>query len=647
MRVLSRVACMLAVATAVSPDGDGAFFNEDAEILTSRLSRTLLAEQQALTPLPPATTKAVQSPEPVAPKPAVKPVLETSSVSTKVAGATAPKPALKPVAPEVDAAPKPAVTTKETKAPAEPVPKEAKASAEPVKASAEPVAKEAKAPAKPVVKEAKAHAEIEEALTPSAEKCYSVTSAATDDWCQSTCVGQLLAVPGCDSYCCCAEDCTPKIKEQRVIDKVTAFTGKAGQCHFHQCTKDVCPFDNCVNKAWDADNCKGPRPVVYLNDGPHSGTNLITSALANLTGSYLDPKVGHWPEVLGNNQLQTKAIQAPVKFTQQYFCNTRRMDAPGQLAGFKWNTFGHQYVDTPAFDDLWQFLASKKIPVLHVLRNEVDSLVSTAKHDARGQSTDARHEPDAKVIIPIERSGDGKDAIVSLKEKLEHVDVGRNWLKEKYVNMGANVKVSSFELLLHKDPDTRLKEWKSVLKFYHADREAETLTLRQLNAFLDSYEKGYAQEYYDEVIDNWSDVNKELHDMGRSYRASLASRAPKPKAKAKATSNATKAASNATAPKPAAVSKTVSKTAEEPAAVSKPVSKTAEAIATKPAAAAKVAEAAKADVAAKEGVARPAVAAKVAVDSEAPKSEVRKAAEDSAAAAAEALKIMEGSSPSH
>ena len=640
MRVLSRVACMLAVATAVSPDGDGAFFNEDAEILTSRLSRTLLAEQQALAPLPPATTKAVQSPEPVAPKPAVKPVLETSSVSTKVAGATAPKPALKPVAPEVDAAPKPAVTTKETKAPAEPVAKEAKA-------SAELAPKEAKTPAKPVVKEAKAHAEIEEALTPSAEKCYSVTSAATDDWCQSTCVGQLLAVPGCDSYCCCAEDCTPKIKEQRVIDKVTAFTGKAGQCHFHQCTKDVCPFDNCVNKAWDADNCKGPRPVVYLNDGPHSGTNLITSALANLTGSYLDPKVGHWPEVLGNNQLQTKAIQAPVKFTQQYFCNTRRMDAPGQLAGFKWNTFGHQYVDTPAFDDLWQFLASKKIPVLHVLRNEVDSLVSTAKHDARGQSTDARHEPDAKVIIPIERSGDGKDAIVSLKEKLEHVDVGRNWLKEKYVNMGANVKVSSFELLLHKDPDTRLKEWKSVLKFYHADREAETLTLRQLNAFLDSYEKGYAQEYYDEVIDNWSDVNKELHDMGRSYRASLASRAPKPKAKAKATSNATKAASNATAPKPAAVSKTVSKTAEEPAAVSKPVSKTAEAIATKPAAAAKVAEAAKADVAAKEGVARPAVAAKVAVDSEAPKSEVRKAAEDSAAAAAEALKIMEGSSPSH
>ena len=643
MRVLSRVACMLAVATAVSPDGDGAFFNEDAEIQTSPLSRTLLAEQQALTPpLSLATTKVVQSPEPVAPKPAAKPVLETEGkvAPAKTEEAIAPKPALKPVAPEVDAAPKPAVTTKETKAPAEPVPKEAKA-------SAEPVAKEAKAPAKPVVKEAKAHAEIEEALTPSAEKCYSVTSAATDDWCQSTCVGQLLAVPGCDSYCCCAEDCTPKIKEQRVIDKVTAFTGKAGQCHFHQCTKDVCPFDNCVNKAWDADNCKGPRPVVYLNDGPHSGTNLITSALANLTGSYLDPKVGHWPEVLGNNQLQTKAIQAPVKFTQQYFCNTRRMDAPGQLAGFKWNTFGHQYVDTPAFDDLWQFLASKKIPVLHVLRNEVDSLVSTAKHDARGQSTDARHEPDAKVIIPIERSGDGKDAIVSLKEKLEHVDVGRNWLKEKYVNMGANVKVSSFELLLHKDPDTRLKEWKSVLKFYHADREAETLTLRQLNAFLDSYEKGYAQEYYDEVIDNWSDVNKELHDMGRSYRASLASRAPKPKAKAKATSNATKAASNATAPKPAAVSKTVSKTAEEPAAVSKPVSKTAEAIATKPAAAAKVAEAAKADVAAKEGVARPAVAAKVAVDSEAPKSEVRKAAEDSAAAAAEALKIMEGSSPSH
>merc|ERR1719263_2122122 len=400
-----------------------------------------------------------------------------------------------------------------------------------------------------------------------------------------SCVGQLLAVPGCDSYCCCAAECTPKIKEQRVIDKVTAFTGKAGQCHFHQCTKDVCPFDNCVNKVWDDDNCKGPRPVVYLNDGPHSGTNLITSALANLTGSYLDPKVGHWPEVLGNNQLQSKAIQVPVKFTQQFFCNTRRMDAPGLLAGFKWNTFGHQYVDTPAFDELWQFLASKKIPVLHVLRNEVDSLISTAKHEARGQSTDARHAPDAKVVVPIERSGEGKDAIVSLREKLEHVDVGRNWLKEK-----------------------------SVLKFYHADPVAESLSLRQLNAFLDSYEKGYTQEYYDEVVDNWADVDRELRAMGRSYRASLASRAPKSKAKPKATSSA-KAASNATAPKP------------EP----KPLTKTAEAIATKPAAAAKAAEAAQVHEAAKEGV-----------DSEPPKSAVRKAAEDqAAAAAAEALRIME------
>ena len=77
-----------------------------------------------------------------------------------------------------------------------------------------------------------------------------------------------------------------------------------------------------------------------------------------------------------------------------------------------------------------------------------------------------------------------------------------------------------------------------MLKFYHADRVAETLTLRQLNAFLDSYEKGYTQEYYDEVVDNWADVDRELRAMGRSYRASLASRAPKSKAKPKAASSA-------------------------------------------------------------------------------------------------------------
>jgi hypothetical protein len=557
--------------------------NEDADILAKTRgvrseipSRALLAEQQTLTPLSPTPTKVMQSP---VPKPALLNA-EKKTAPTELEETAAPKPALKPVSPKV--APKPA-----TKEPADPADVVAahKSVVKEIKAPAEPA--EMAATTKPVVKETKVPAEpAEETIKPSAEQCYSVTSAATDDWCQSTCVGQVLAVPGCDSYCCCASECTPKVKEQRVIDKVTAFTGKAGQCRFHQCTKDVCPFDNCVNKAWDADTCTGPRPVVYLNDGPHSGTNIITSALANLTGSYMDPKVGHWPEVLGNNQLQSKAIQAPVKFTQQFFCNTRRMDAEGQLAGFKWNTFGHQYVDTPAFDDLWQFLAQKKIPILHVLRNEVDSIISTVKHDARGQVTDARQDLHARVIIPIERTGEGKDAVPSLKERLEHIDVGRKWLKEKYVGMGANVKVSSFELLLHKDPETRLKEWKSVLKFYHAEREAESLTLRQLNAFLDSYEEGYAQawEPYDEVVENWPDVNRELHNLQRSYRASLASRTPKSKPKAKANLNPAAEAKNATDLLPAAGSEPVK--APKPVAAPKPavdsVTK-AEAVAAKPA----------------------------------------------------------------
>ena len=86
---------MLAVATAVSPDGDGAFVNEDPVILSSPLSRTLLAEQQALTP--PAATKAVQPPEPVAPKPAAKPEAEEKVAPAKTEEATAPKPAPNPL----------------------------------------------------------------------------------------------------------------------------------------------------------------------------------------------------------------------------------------------------------------------------------------------------------------------------------------------------------------------------------------------------------------------------------------------------------------------------------------------------------------------------------------------------------------------
>ena len=52
-------------------------------------------------------------------------------------------------------------------------------------------------------------------------------------------------------------------------DADAEYTGGDGQCHFPQCSKDVCPVDGCQT-TW-AGACKGPRPAVYVADG-HSGS---------------------------------------------------------------------------------------------------------------------------------------------------------------------------------------------------------------------------------------------------------------------------------------------------------------------------------------------------------------------------------------
>ena len=363
--------------------------------------------------------------------------------------------------------------------------------------------------------------------------CQSMTSTATDDWCQNTCLGSKVQAPGCASLCCCESSCKPKVDEQRKLDRMTKFVGKNGQCHFAHCSKEICPADKCVSGEWNSD-CKGPRPVVFLNDGQHSGSRIITSALANFTGSFLDRGAGQqWPEVLGSNEAKSKELQSPVKFMAQFFCNARRMDPNGTLAGFKFNTFGHRYVDSTAFDEVWQELAQNKVPILHVLRSDMSSLISTAKHDAAAAMSKAI--PNATVKIPIHAST-LPDARPTLQERLEHLDKGRAWLESKYTNMGATVKVSSFELLLHSHAQTRMNEWRRILLFYGAKEASENLTLKQLDAFLEGYKqrtKAHDERPYDEVVTNWKEIEDELNNMKRSFRVSLATRAtpllaPKP-----------------------------------------------------------------------------------------------------------------------
>jgi hypothetical protein len=272
---------------------------------------------------------------------------------------------------------------------------------------------------------------------------------------------------------------------------------------------------------WDPQSCTGPRPVVYLNDGPHSGTGLVTSGLSNLTGSYVDPRFMHWPEIMGNNEIKAKELQSPLRFMNQFFCNSRRQDPRGSLAGFKWNTFGHRYVDTPEFDEAWEQLAKNKVPVLHVLRNELSSIISTAKHEG---SPMVKPNTTVRVLVGKDPSNKLKPG---LKERLDHIDEGRTWLKGKYTKLGANVKISSFEQLLHESPGTRLKEWKDILRFYGAHDVAESLTIKQLDQFLDWYKKlvrGEPDRPYEEVVENWEEVKAELTRMKRSYRVSLASR---------------------------------------------------------------------------------------------------------------------------
>ena len=206
----------------------------------------------------------------------------------------------------------------------------------------------------------------------------------SDDWCETTCKPGVVQGAGCASMCCCDTSCDDEVTKKRIKDKElflkeseADFTGTPEQCHFPQCSKDICPVDEC-QLTWTS-ACKGPRPVVYMADG-HSGSSIITAALANLTGSFVNPWAPYWPELFGDTVNKARTLRTPVKFMSQFFCNGRRMYPLSKLVGFKWKTYGGRYEETPQYDETWQYIAERKIPVVWVLRNTLDIIVSDTVH---------------------------------------------------------------------------------------------------------------------------------------------------------------------------------------------------------------------------------------------------------------------------
>jgi hypothetical protein len=300
------------------------------------------------------------------------------------------------------------------------------------------------------------------------------------------------------------------------------YTGGPGQCHFAQCTKDICPVDDCQNE-WRA-NCTGPKPAIYLADG-HSGSSITTSALANLSGSYVSPWAPYWPELFGDNVAKADAIRSPVKFMTQFLCNCRRMYKTSRLMGFKWKTYGPHYKETKAYDEAWEYVAQHKIPVLWVLRNPLDILISSQLHFEQSQS------PTTKSIRMVtSKSEKGSVSGNTLADKLNQMEDAKHKIRSKLNVMGVIHHVAHYEMLYHNDSAVKLSAWKSLFSFYGEDRVANTLTGPQLDSFINNYDQlggsntnihsNGAPRSRKEIVENLDEVMAE-YDRVMAERARL------------------------------------------------------------------------------------------------------------------------------
>ena len=287
----------------------------------------------------------------------------------------------------------------------------------------------------------------EEVANGQATACRSTVHTVSDDWCETTCKPGQLTGAGCATMCCCDtschEDVQMKMQKEVLLEESDAdaeYTGGDGQCHFPQCSKDVCPVDGCQT-SW-AGACKGPRPAVYVADG-HSGSSIITATLANLTGSFVSPWAPYWPELFGDTVQKARLLKSPTKFMAQYFCNGRRMFPLSGLIGFKWKTYSGRYEETPQYDAAWQYIAEHKVPVVWVLRNTLDIIVSDTLHYEQS------HDPTVTsfAMTVARNASKGGSLQLTLAEKLNTMEDAKGKIRRKLKEMGVSHHISAYEMV--------------------------------------------------------------------------------------------------------------------------------------------------------------------------------------------------------
>jgi hypothetical protein len=218
---------------------------------------------------------------------------------------------------------------------------------------------------------------------------------------------------------------------------------------------------------------------VYVADG-HSGSSITTAALANLTGSFVNPWAPYWPELFGDNIRKALAVKSPVKFMSQFFCNGRRMYPKSRLTGFKWKTYGSRYQDTELYDEAWKYISQHKVPVVWALRNTLDVLISDAFHWEQRQNASTTT---IRVMVARNSAKTGN----TLAEKVNMMEDAKEKIRRKLLAMNVTHHITSYERLFHNDSETKVTAWKRMLQFYGLQRLAESLTLPRIQLFIDHY----------------------------------------------------------------------------------------------------------------------------------------------------------------
>ena len=226
------------------------------------------------------------------------------------------------------------------------------------------------------------------------------------------------------------------------------------------------------------ENCNLSKAVIVMSYGL-SGSTYVSDVVGRpfVNNSYQGREAPNFGEIFGPTMRYMQRVRDPLKTMQNWLCKGH-----GQYISFKWKPayWNNEYMKA------LKWVAYHQIPVVYNVRNIIDILLSSVKHERKNNIPWRCGAQDENCIKTMKRHEKVYIDPTTLISKLE--DASHLLSDESILGLLVRLKVHfidvKYESLSSSDNEVRLRVWREVFEFISPEKNWDNLSVADIHSSL-------------------------------------------------------------------------------------------------------------------------------------------------------------------